>query len=548
VFVASGGVFRGAFHVGLAAAMRSCGIKPDLIVGASVGTLMGGALGAMFVPGQTDVLARLVDAFLRVDELVALTRTLKSAARELGIRGRSIRLSPRDLRRMVRRGSREDPGFAATGAPSALIDAMSDLFLIPHRETREIAAEFVAGHVTQAVHRFLGQLRTETIKRLDIEEAVLGASLLEDVAVGLLTGGSAERRLQRQPFQPHGIAYYGATTNLMTHSALLLGGNGAHRDAPFDFVEAVLASSAFPVVFAPRKASRVFPGSGRADVFYADGGMFDNLPFLPAIEILSRAQRGYRMTRGRHLTRLRFLEQRLANPDLVIAGALNALAEDEKGGDSPCDSLGAIRRRAGSLQHNVKIAGFRLAAQRVYGQLQRLRSAAPTSLQATSPGFVDDVVNAAVLPVFPTSAEHLNGTFAFCASTGLNRGRVQKSIADGCYQTLLSLAVEQQRAATRPEDVDTAPRLLAAKSVRALQGRIPALTRVPDPPGSRDACPYFRMDGRPFACPFTEPPAEKVPGRASMRGVFRACWDDPDHWDEARGLETKARGARISSE
>ena len=47
----------------------------------------------------------------------------------------------------------------------------------------------------------------------------------------------------------------------------------------------------------------------------------------PSPHFLSRAQRGYRMTRGRHLTRLAFLDQRLANPDLVIAGALNAVAD-----------------------------------------------------------------------------------------------------------------------------------------------------------------------------------------------------------------------------
>jgi NTE family protein len=46
VFIASGGVFRGAFHIGMLSALRECEIKPDLIVGASVGTLMGGALCA----------------------------------------------------------------------------------------------------------------------------------------------------------------------------------------------------------------------------------------------------------------------------------------------------------------------------------------------------------------------------------------------------------------------------------------------------------------------------------------------------------------------
>jgi len=47
VFVASGGVFRGAFHIGMLGAMLALKMKPDLIVGASVGTLMGAVLGEL---------------------------------------------------------------------------------------------------------------------------------------------------------------------------------------------------------------------------------------------------------------------------------------------------------------------------------------------------------------------------------------------------------------------------------------------------------------------------------------------------------------------
>ena len=172
VFVASGGVFRGAFHIGMLAALKAADIKPDLIVGASVGTLMGAALGTMFARPDSRTLEKLVNVFLHVDEHVALTLTLKNAVREVGLRGRSIRLSPRQVRRMVQRGARGDPGFAATGAPAALVDAMSDLFLIPHRKTQRIVASFIAGDVTGAVKRLLTALRTETIRRLDVERAV----------------------------------------------------------------------------------------------------------------------------------------------------------------------------------------------------------------------------------------------------------------------------------------------------------------------------------------------------------------------------------------
>lgn len=544
VFVASGGVFRGAFHIGMLGALHACGIKPDLVVGASVGTLMGGALAAMFVR-QEDVLARLVDAFLRVDETVALTRTLKSAARELGIRGRAVRLSPSNVRRMLRRGARSDPGFAVTGAPTALIDAMADLLMIPQRQTGRIAADFVAGQVASAANRLIKQLRTETIRRLDIERAAIGTSLLEDLVSSVLTDGTPAFRLQRQPFQQNGIAFYGTTTNLSTQSALLLGGRGLHANAPYDFVEATLASSAFPAVFAPRPESAVFPGTGLVDTFFADGGMFDNLPFLPAIEILSRAQRGYRGTTGAQRPPLHFLQQRLAQPDLLIAGALDPAPEYADDAHGPFDSLAAIHARATSLQHNIKIRAFELASERVYSQLLRLETAWPPSLSRSEINLIDGAVNAAVLPVFPASAEHLNGTFAFCNATGLSRRRVQKSIADGCFQTLLALAREQETgrtAAVQGLDLAGDPGLLTAKSIHGLVGdrRIPEITQDLDLFVAKDSCPFFTRGGKRFACAFVRPAAED--SDKSMRGVLAACRDDGMH-HEPRPIDQSPRRA-----
>jgi predicted acylesterase/phospholipase RssA len=559
VLVASGGVFRGAFHIGMLAALGVGRVRPDLIVGASVGTLMGGALGAMWTRPETETLERLVDLFLRVDERVALTRTLKSAAREIGIRGRSVAVSPRVLRRMVRRGARRDPGFAATGAPSALIDSFSTLFMIPYRQTARIVSLFIAGHVTDATKAFLRQVRTETIRRLDIEQAVIGASLLELAAADLLAARSPEDRLRRQPFQGRGIAFFGTTTNLRTQTALLLGGNGLYPDAPYDYVEAALASSAFPAVFAPRAESRVFPGTGRSDVLFADGGMFDNLPFVPAIEILSRAQRGYLeldagmrkevRARQRELERLDLpadpepetdagsrtvlqrLERRIRVPDLLIAGALDPRPETDEAADGAYDSLAAIGARASSLKHNVKIRSFELASQRIYSQILRLDAAQPEWGGATQSHFVDGVVNAGVLAVFPASRDHLNGTFSFSASTGLKAPRIERSIADGCYQTLLGLASAQVQAEdARAADLDRNPDLLTARSVSSLtkRGRIARLRRLPKALPAGSHCPYFEKDGKRFACPFAATSSKEH--YRQMRGVFDRCRTDSAHW------------------
>jgi predicted acylesterase/phospholipase RssA len=523
VLVASGGVFRGAFHIGMLAALRDCEIKPDLIVGASVGTLMGGALGAMFT-SKTDILSQLVGTFLHVDQRVALTKTLKGAVRELGLRSRSVRLSPRRVRRMVLQGTRADAGFATAGAPGALIDALSDLFMIPHRQTAAIAAMFVAGHVTRATDLFLQQIKKETLRRLEIERFLIGTSLLEEVARNLMAVSEMSPSA-RQPFQSAGIAFFGTTTNLATQSPLLLGGYGLRPDAPYDYVEAALASSAFPAVFAPRKESGVFPGLGRTDVLFSDGGMFDNLPFLPAIEILSRGQRAYRRAGGREVLAMDFLRQRHAKPDLIIAGALNALPETADDAEGPFDTLLAIQRRASSLQDNVKIRSFQNASERVHAQVERIMGVPAPYARTTEIHFVDDVVDAALLPVFPSSRDHLNGTFAFCASTGLDRRRVLKSIADGCYQTFLAVASKQS------------DRGLTAQSVQALTAdkRIPRIERRARKEKVGDGeCPFFRRakaqagtDPEPFKCPFTV--TSYLVRNTEAHGVYPVCQRDSSH-------------------
>lgn len=553
VFVASGGVFRGAFHIGMIATLQLCEIKPDLIVGASVGTLMGGALGATFA-FDPQIPARLVDTFLRVDETVALTRTLKSAARELGIRGRAVKLSPRAMRRMVLRGSRSDPGFAAAGAPPALIDAISDLFMIPHDKTKEIAGKFISGKVTGALHVLIEQLRTETIQRLDIERAVIGTALLEPVARQLLAADRVDAGT-RQPFLRNaGIAYFGMTTNLVTQSSVVLGGEDHYPGVPYDYVEAALASSAFPAVFAPRQESNVYPGRGNADTLFADGGLFDNLPFLPAIDILARGQRSYRMSpEGKQKTALAYLGERLAQPDLLLAGALNAVPERPEDARRNFDTIKSITARADSLQDNVKIRAFEFASRRVYGQLQRFHRAAPATAQQTGAHFVDGVVNAGVLPVFPASADHLNGTFAFCKAMQLDAKRVCTSIADGCYQTLRALSREQAEASKpgNPNRLEE-KEMLTAKSVLALvqEGRIPKLKRRESILYLRgNKCPFFEKEAGTeaerkekrrttpveelkvvtFRCPFAK--EKKDPFGAQMNSVFQACKGDSVHWN-----------------
>jgi predicted acylesterase/phospholipase RssA len=518
VFVASGGVFRGSFHVGMIGAMHATGLRPDMIVGASVGTLLGAALGAMYSSSGQQArvkLRRLTDLFVEADRRIALTKTLKGALKDLGIRSRgaSMNLSPNVLRKMVRAGTRQDPGSAITGAPPALIDAISDLFLIPYRATARIAAEFVAGHVTRATHTFWTQIKTETIDRLGIHDALIGSSLLER-ETRLVLGDVSQ---DVQPFLEHSrIAFFATAVNLVTEWITILGSQlTADR---YDLIEALLASSAFPMAFAPRRASALYPGVGRRDVFYGDGGMFDNLPFIPAFEVLREVQVDHldsTMGQGRWRDEL---VRRHREPDLFLVGALNIRqTEDEP---DAYDSLRKIAARAISLEDNEKIYGMERAAAQIDRQLGQLRAepeGGDAALPKAQEEFLNGIVNAAVMPVYPADEDHLNGTYEFCEAMGMDRDKIRRSIADGCFQTMLGVARAQAEG----------PYSMAGRSVTALT----ALGRLPEIAVERERraknygrCPYFRVEGQPIPCPFE-----------GMHGIYRACREDLVHIREAAG-------------
>jgi predicted acylesterase/phospholipase RssA len=567
VLVTSGGVFRGAFHVGLAGALMEIGLKPDLIVGASVGTLMGAVTGALFHLNRKDGrerLQQLADIFLKVDQKVAHTRSLLNAVRTLALRSTSVNLSPRDVFRMLHRGARGDAGFAAVGSPPALLDALADMFLLPHRATAVMASLVVTGRFAKATRRFLQLVRRETLPRLDVREALLGTSLLELRARELLElssvtgsavapGGAVWWKLGTgsQPFMgprhenggTH-IAFFGTATDLWTEKMELLGGV-APGDEPYDIVEAALASSAFPSVFSPRRESQIRPGTGRAHVVFADGGMFDNLPFIPAMNILRTVQVDELKAGGgdewvSDARLIESLKERFDAPDLFIVGALNVNPEETDSTPIEYRHLTSILKRSRSLRDNVKIRSVERASRAVDRQIERLWGAAREAgnLDDAQRKLIAGIVSASILPVFPTSPEHLNPTFAFSPSTGFKPERVSRSIADGCYQTMRGLSQDT----AGMESGQLARALKAVRGVGKLQGLRP---RVSDDAGKRQKelgtglCPFYekvnKETGKPerFECPFVV-----SKDQAAKSDVYRQCISDPVHGHRSSSLLT----------
>jgi hypothetical protein len=388
-----------------------------------------------------------------------------------------------------------------------LIDAISDLFLIPYRATARIAAEFVAGHFTRATNTFWTQIKTETIDRLGIYDALIGSSLLER-ETRLVLGDVAQ---DVQPFlEQSRIAFFATAVNLVTEWITILGATfTADR---YDLIEALLASSAFPMAFAPRRASALYPGVGRRDVFYGDGGMFDNLPFMPAFEVLSEVQTDrLQRTLGRGRWRDE-LVRRHREPDLFLVGALNVRqTEDEP---DAYDSLRKIAARAISLEDNEKIYGMERASGQIDRQLAQLREGALPGDAALPEGqeeFLNGIVNAAVMPVYPADADHLNGTYEFCAAMGMDRDKIRRSIADGCFQTMLGIARAQEEV----------PHSMISRSVAALtaMGRVPVIAiEKKQAVKAYGLCPFFKVGSQSIPCPFE-----------GMHGIYRTCREDLVH-------------------
>jgi hypothetical protein len=139
--------------------------------------------------------------------------------------------------------------------------------------------------------------------------------------------------------------------------------------------------------------------------------------------------------------------------------------------------------------------------------------------------YLKGLVNAVLLPVYPADEGHLNGTFQFCNSLGRDPEVVNKSMADGCFQTLLELARSLDGRNTKPS------RFKAVSSL-VHKERIPDLRLLHHPPvankdsrGQGRPCGFFslRQNGGAisFTCPFSE--------GAESQELYEVCTRDSKH-------------------
>lgn len=418
VFLFSGGVFRGVFQVGFANAVSELGIQPDVIAGASVGTIIGALTGRVFEkPAGHELVARqrqtrrLAATFLTIDRFV-LTDRFADFIRHFSIHAASADFSPHDLDLVFRRYER-DIGFAFSRRARRVLSGMERLFYLSPFEMLELAQTFRAGN-WQTAAKLIKKLAQDMVDRYGVGVELLGPEPLQQLIDGFVFDG----RPVADPCLDHfGFPLMGTTTNLTVGKLDIL--RSTH---PWDprFTQSLLAGSAFPAVFRPRWSWEVYRHPTHV-AQYADGGIMDNLPLGAVVEYLWGKDAPSRY------------ERRPEVPHLILTATLEPEKADWTGRDD-LNRLGwtEIRARATQLRYNGKIDKFQQGQRDIRRILKQRTSEGDPDASAP-----DLPLNLDVLAVKP---QWLCGTFAFHPMLGFSRRKQADSIAHGCASTICAIA------------------------------------------------------------------------------------------------------------
>jgi predicted acylesterase/phospholipase RssA len=437
-FLFSGGVFRGVYQLGALNALNEAHLQPDIIAGASVGSITAAMIARVFSDENDDGslvvveanrlltrrkrIARLSAVYLGIDRLV-MTDRFADFIRSVTIRAAHTGFSIRDADRVFRRYDAPWSGVYSREARRVLA-GLERLFYASPFEVKDLV-ESARRQQMGATTEFLRAYIQEWLNRLGVSNQVLGAEPLlllieEYVLKGLLP--PAESAPGNQPvhdvpfdhFLNAGICFLATVTNLTGGRLEVLGSDQLFNGAnPPLLGQSLLASSAFPGVFRPRWSWEFLPGSATMDR-YIDGGVTDNLPLDAVTSFLYQAAKAG------------VIRDRPGVPHLLLATSLEPRLDRVRTEDEAvmANYWPRLYQRAGRLAYNLKLDMY-AGAQRSLRKIMltdATRELTPIDLE--------------VIAVKP---EWLCGTFAFHPMMGFRQEHQARSIAHGCFTTLLRL-------------------------------------------------------------------------------------------------------------
>ena len=517
----SGGVFRGVFQVGVLNALSEASLRPDVVAGASVGsitsamamrTFLVSAYGAASAPTNTladrqQFMQGLAAAYLAIDRLI-LTDRFADFVRGITVRAAQARFSIRDADRVIRRFDAPNP-WTWSDELRRVVAGLERLAYVSPFELRDVVEAFRRqryGTGTRLLERYFQEL----LDRAGVGLEVLGAEPLERLILDYVLQGlgpaAATGRTTLQEFLDHGVFFFATITNLTEGRLQNLGDaqiGGVATD--LNLLQSLLASSAFPGVFRRRWSWEVQLSVTRPEE-YADGGVIDNLPLDAVAAFLDNAA-----TTG-------LIERRPPVPHLIFSASLETPVRpitDWNALDRLSRYWPRLQRRAREMAYNRKLDLFARTQ-------QNLRDIITARQGSFTPGTDWTPLDIDVVTVIP---QWLCGTFAFHPMLGFRRRNQAASIAHGCASGLLELG--------RQATGDDGPARAAAWGLDTSHLPNHAQSFATDPfvpaqsPTTKGNC-WYRP---PVPCPFSTPgqgaPKALSNGRTAeeLNAIYTACGD-----------------------
>lgn len=483
VVVVNGGVFRGSFHIGMIAALVTAGLRPHAIFGASVGALMGAAMASIF---EYDENADKPLDEKMFDEEAKARGPIQFPGGNGPVRWTDAR--QKKLKTLIDLFADVPNKVAFTDQLRFTTQLVFDLAINRYGAapkvktlTRWLESPFILVEAIQRVQQHI--LETHEI------QSMMGSDLLRQAIEAVLHDTKLD---QLQPFVhkngAHNIEFYATTTNLKTEDTEVLGKSISNCTDEYSFVDSLLASSAFPLLFSPVPKNHVYLqyNPGNNDVLLCDGGIFDNLPIGKAIDWLSQKQINFNSTPAQWNV-----------PHRLILGALSADPTRESDGYKKTPY--AVYKQGQKIKNNYKLYSYQKHATKVSACVKALKD-----IETRNPSIKEEnayahlkanTVQLAVQIIEPSDDKHINDTFAFSPFTGFKLETFHKSITNGCYQTLLKLAQEQNGFLTKEKK------------------------QSPDT-NIKHPCPYFLRKGVSFECPLAT---------ETDTILYDSCRHDPIH-------------------
>ncbi|HZF10480.1 MAG TPA: patatin-like phospholipase family protein [Thermoanaerobaculia bacterium] len=432
-FLFGGGVFRGVFHMGVMNGLNELGLMPDLVAGSSVGSIVAAMIAQVFAgprSGRQGPIADLAATFLGLDQLV-MTDRLADFVRGLTLRAADADFSARDFDLALRRYDLDPRAYGARAR--RVVAGLERLFYLSPTQLFALVRA-----AREQDYRTLSELLQaafqELLDRGGVGREILGAEplalLIHQEVIQPLHPGASDETFAA--FARHGIQFLATATNLLSGELEVLG--LPEDQDQTSLLYGLLASSAFPVVFRPRRRWEILRRDKGTDLF-VDGGIIDNLPLDAAARFLDQASRGAHPTVAR---RPRVGGREV--PHLLFTASLEVdkTALGDGGAEEVRKNFLRLKKRAKTFGYNRKIDAYQ-TLQRDLREIYQSRVR-----QGEDPAWTP--LDLHVLAVRP---RWLCNTFSFHPMLRFRRQKQVESIAHGCASTIATFYHDARQNGTR---------------------------------------------------------------------------------------------------